>query len=476
MMNYQDYLDKSGEFGIVKEVRHPIVVGSGLPHARPQETVVFETGETGEILYIGRENFEALVFAGSPVKVGTQITRTGEILSVPVGEELLGEVINPLGRSVSLTKKAIYSKQSREIDQTAGGIMTRARIEKELKTGVCLVDLLLPLGKGQRELIIGDRKTGKTSFLLTAAKTQAKEGSLVIYAVIGKKKSDIKKLQEFMEKEKLTRKMTIVASAADDAPSLIYLTPYTAMTIAEFFRDQGQDCLVILDDLSTHSRVYREIALLGHSFPGRDSYPGDIFYVHSKLLERAGNFKIEGCRSPVAISCLPVAETVEGDLSGYIATNLMGMTDGHIFFDSGIYAKGHRPAINIALSVTRVGRQTQSKLKREINQALTAFLTEWEKLQDYSHFGAELSPEVKSAIARGEQIHSFFNQHYNFDFPTEVQLVLFALIWSDQVKDVSLTRDELIAEYQAKPEKFQKATAVESMAELIKNVSANFKF
>ena len=474
-MNYQDYLNKSGEFGVVKEVRHPIVVGSGLPRAKPHETVVFETGETGEILYIDKENFEALVFARKPVKVGTQVTRTEEILSVPVGEELLGQVVDPLGRSISMENKAVRPKGKREIDQVAGGIMTRKKIDQSLLTGVCLVDMLLPLGKGQRELIIGDRKTGKTSFLLSAAKNQAKEGNIVIYAAIGKKKSDIKRLQEFMVKEKIDKKMVIVASNADDPPSLIYLTPYTAMTVAEYFRDKGQDSLVVLDDLSAHGRVYREIALLGRSFPGRDSYPGDIFYAHSKLLERAGNFK-SGDKGQVSITCLPAAETIEGDLSGFIPTNLMGMTDGHIYFDSGIYAKGRRPAVNIALSVTRVGRQTQSRLKREVNQVLTAFLVEWEKIQGYSHFGAELSPEIKGAIGRGERLYEFFDQHYNQSIPEAVQLVLFALIWNDQVKEnISLVKEEMIAEYKSSPEKFKKVTEAGTVEELVENVEINFK-
>ncbi|MGI5826510.1 MAG: hypothetical protein ACOX50_03800 [Patescibacteria group bacterium] len=336
--------------------------------------------------------------------------------------------------------------------------------------------MLLPLGKGQRELVIGDRKTGKTSFFLSTAKNQVKEGSVVIYGAIGKKKSDIKRLQEFMAKEKLDKKMVIVASDADEAPSMIYLTPYTAMTIAEYFRDQGQDSLVILDDLSTHGRVYREIALLGRSFPGRDSYPRDIFYVHSKLLERAGNFK-KGDKGQVSITCLPIAETVEGDLSGFIPTNLMGMTDGHIYFDSSIYAKGRRPAINIALSVTRVGRQTQSRLKRAINQTLTAFLADWERLQEYSHFGAELSEDIKNSVARGERLYDLLDQHYNLSVPEEVQLVLFALVWSDLVKDnVALVKDELLAEYKDIPEKFKKVIAVETLEELINNVKTNFKF
>lgn len=201
------------------------------------------------------------------------------------------------------------------------------------------------------------------------------------------------------------------------------------MTVAEYFRDQGEDVVVVLDDLSTHAKFYREISLLARRFPGRDSYPGDIFYTHARLLERAGNF-VHKEKGEVAITCLPVAETVEGDFTGYIVTNLMGITDGHIYFDSNVYYQGRRPAINAALSVTRVGKQTQTKMKRDINRELTSFLALYEKMQNFSHFGAELTASVKDILKTGDSIYKFFDQSRELIVKEEVQLMLFALLWA----------------------------------------------
>jgi F-type H+-transporting ATPase subunit alpha len=303
-----------------------------------------------------------------------------------------------------------------------------------MATGVALIDLLIPLGRGQRELVIGDRKTGKTSLLLTTIKKQVDEGVIAIYAAIGKKKSEIKKLQEFFTKEKLIDKMIMVATSSYDSPSLIYETPYAAMSIAEYFRDQGVHSLIILDDLSTHAKFYRELSLLSRRFPGRDSYPGDVFYIHSKLLERAGNFKHPKV-GEVSITCLPVIELVEGDLAGYIATNLMGITDGHIYLDSNIYYQGMRPAVNIPLSVTRVGRQTLGKLPREINKVLMAFLSRYDRLQNLSHFGQELTDDVKKALHLGEMIYAFFKQPYEETIPISVQLVILSMLFQNMIED-----------------------------------------
>ena len=241
-------------------------------------------------------------------------------------------------------------------------------------TGMTLVDLMIPLGRGQRELVLGDRKTGKTQFLLQAALAQASVGTVCVYACIGKKKAEILRVKEFFAKEGILDKTVIVASSSQDSTGEIFTCPYTAMAVAEFFRDRGQDTLVLLDDMTTHAKFYREMSLLLRKFPGRDSYPGDIFHIHSKLLERSGNFVIkkDGNEMDVAITCLPAAETIQGDLTGYIQTNLMSMTDGHIYFDNELFFKGRRPAINPFISVTRVGYQTQTSLRKEMWAALVS--------------------------------------------------------------------------------------------------------
>lgn len=434
---FQSYLDKVGEYGIVNQVNHPIVFIEGLPKAKTHEVLLFESGQEAEVFTISRGKIEARVFSHEPVRVGTKVARTNKQLAVPVGPELLGQTLSPLGIPLDTTSTYKRPAEERELDITPGGISTRAKLTKPLITGVPLVDLMIPLGKGQRELIIGDRKTGKTSVLLTTIKNQVAEGLIPIYCAIAKKKSDIKKVQAFFAEEKILDKVIIVATSSYDSPSLIYLTPYAGMSIAEYFRDQGKDTLLVLDDLSTHAKFYRELSLLARRFPGRDSYPGDIFYIHSKLLERGGGYKHPKVGT-VTITCLPVVEIVEGDLTGYVSTNIMGITDGHIYFDSNIYYQGRRPAINIPLSVTRVGRQTQETLNRVVNKELTSFLSGYEKMQNLSHFGAELTDDVKKKLRRGEMIFNFFNQPYHVTLPSTVQLIMFSMIWQDIIIDKDL--------------------------------------
>jgi F-type H+-transporting ATPase subunit alpha len=446
---FSELLQKAGEYGVVYQVSHPIVFIDGLPKVKTQEVIVFETGQKAEVFAINRGKIEARVFSHEPVRVGTMVTRTGQLISIPVGKELLGHVINPLGEPLDPSIPVQMPKEVRTLDARPVGISGRQKITTHMVTGVSLVDLLIPLGRGQRELIIGDRKTGKTSLLLTTIKNQVFEGNTVIYAAIAKRKSDIKRLQEFFEQEKIMDKVIIVATSSYDSPTLIYQTPYAAMTIAEYFRDQGTHTLLILDDLSSHAKFYRELSLLARRFPGRDSYPGDIFYVHSKLLERAGNFK-HPTAGEVSITCLPVIEIIEGDFTGYVSTNVMGITDGHIYLDANIYYQGMRPAVNVPLSVTRVGRQTLDKLSRDINKDLTAFLSEFTKLQNVSHFGQELTEEVKKNLRMGEMVNTFFSQPYQEIVPRNVQLIIISLILQDMIPDkkaLIAAKKSLIAGY-----------------------------
>jgi F-type H+-transporting ATPase subunit alpha len=429
MKNFSEYLETTGEYGVVKELKASLVKASGIPKAKLHELILFESGKLGEVFSANRDVIEILTFSKEPVAIGERMVRTDTTISVPVGESLLGTIIDPLGTAYPIVKDFKKPTEEREIYAEAGKIDVRAAINKPLLTGVCIVDLLVPLGMGQKELVIGDRKTGKTSFVLTTMVNQIKNNNcIVIYAGIARKTHEIKRLYEYFQTENIMDKVIIVASNSQDSPSLIYLTPYSAMTIAEYFRDQGQDVLVILDDLSTHAKFYREISLVGKRFPGRDSYPGDIFYAHAQLLERTGNFTHKE-KGAVAISCLPIVEIVEGDLASYIATNVMGMTDGHILFDNSAFHNGRRPAINPSVSVTRVGKQAQSHLRREISQTLTAFLAEYEKMQNYSYFGAELSDKVKDLLKTGDKLYRLFNQSYKLMVPEKVQTLLFMLIW-----------------------------------------------
>ncbi|OQY68557.1 hypothetical protein B6D29_00690 [Microgenomates bacterium UTCPR1] len=446
MFDFRHYLKRIGEYGEVVGVKDTVVLVEGLPTAKLNEVVLFEQGVVGQVATINEDNCQIVVLDKLLPDVGEKVVRTDDFLSVPIGEDLLGKMIDPLGRviypqgKISGGDKVVLNRENSQV------IWDRKKITESLLTGVTLVDMLMPIGKGQKELVIGERKTGKTAFLLTTVKNQIKSNGIIIFCVIGKKKTDVKNLLNYFQEQKIMDKIVFISTLSDDSPSLIHLAPFTAMAIAEYYKDRGLDSLVILDDLSTHARYYRELSLLNNKFPGRESYPGDIFYLHASLLERAGNFRkpdnanlkfeISNLKlkqkDTVSITCLPVAEVIEGDFTGHITTNLMGITDGHIFFDRSIFAKGRRPAINLMLSVTRVGRQTQSKLLQEINNKITAFLSDYESVKNLTHFGAELSPEVKDSIERGRRLERVLEQRYDEVIDLKSQILLLTVAFGKE--------------------------------------------
>lgn len=481
MNPYEQQLHDIKEFGIIESIVHPIAFVAGLPGASLNELIMFESGDLGQVFLMEENLVHVLVFSSTPLRVGGKCTRTNKFPGIPVGDELFGKVIDPLGNPFSASETYVRPKEVRELEVHPLGIGARSRIKAPFLTGVTIVDMMVPLGKGQKELIIGDRKTGKTSFLLTTIKNQVNLGSVAIYAAIGKKKADIKAILEYFKREGIENRVITIATSSYDSPSLIFLTPYAGATLAEYFRDKGEDVVLVMDDLSTHSKFYREISLLAKRFPGRDSYPGDIFYTHARLLERAGNFKNTKTGKDVSITMLPVVDIVEGDFTGFIATNLMGMTDGHIFFDSNAYYQGRRPAVNFSLSVTRVGRQATPKLLRSINRELTAFLTLYQRMQDLSHFGSELTDAVKQVLRTGDVIYKYFEQTDTVIVPPTVQLIMFAMLWLKLFDDTTLM--ENIEEYRnnliiasAEPgnkEMFEKLTKVDVFNDLLGAVSKN---
>lgn len=434
MEDFSFYLEKIQEIGFVEEVIHSIVSVSGLPRAHPYEVVVFESGEIGFVMSMNKEYVEIVLLSEAKIKAGCQVVRTGEFLKISLEEEILGCALNPLGSPFGSSKsiRGDVKGQMRPIDIAPEPIMARESVKNPLETGVTLVDLVVPLAKGQRELVIGDRKTGKTQFLLQTILCQAKKGIVCIYAVIGQRHFDFKKLEEFFAAKGVSENTVIVATSSSDPPGLVFLTPYTAMTIAEYFRDKDRDVLVILDDMTTHANYYRQISLLVKRFPGRSSYPGDMFYAHSRIMERAGKFK-KG-----SITCFPVATTVLGDLSGYLQTNLMAMTDGHIFFDIDLYNQGRRPAVNPFLSVTRVGHMAQTPLQRDISRELSSFLVVHERMKQYMHFGAEVSENVRKILSLGERINAFFNQPLHVIMPASLNSLLLAGLWTGLWKETEV--------------------------------------
>lgn len=428
MKDFEYYIDQVGEIGVVAEIHHSIVYVSGLPKIKPHEVVLFETGEIGQVLSIDQKYVEILLFSDTNVRVGTRVCRTDSALNIGVSETLLGKVIDPLGRSL-MGGAATRVKELHPIEARPLGITDRKNVDSFFETGVSLVDILIPLGKGQRELVIGDRKTGKTQLLFQIALNQTKTGVICVYAAIAKRRIELRQYIDFFSKKGILKNMVVVNSYSSDPGGLIFLTPYTAMTIAEFFRNMGKDVLVIFDDMTTHAKFYREISLLAKRFPGRSAYPGDIFYIHARLMERGGNFK-KG-----SITCLPVAETVMGEISGYIQTNLMSMTDGHIYFDTNLFNQGKRPAINPFLSVTRVGMQTQSVLVRDLSRQLSSFMINIQRLKQFMHFGAELTESVRQTLALGERVENFFQQAYGETNPLLVTVLIIASLWAGHWKD-----------------------------------------
>lgn len=434
--DFNSYLAATGEVGFVDRVVSSLIYAQGLPGVRLEELVIFESGEIAQVTGISESGVELMNLSRTQVNVGSRAARTGTFFQIPVGDALLGCIIDPLGHSLDPARPVSPMKEMRPVEAAPLGISTRSRIKRPCDTGVSLIDLMIPLGKGQRELIIGDQKTGKTRVLLRILLTQVRQGAIGIYTAIGKSQLAIKQIEEQLAHMKILDQMVIVASSANDGAGMIFLTPYTAMTIAEYFRDQGRDVVIMLDDLSVHAKVYREISLFGRRFPGRNSYPGDMFYLHSKLLERAGNF-IHKEKGEASITCMAVVEAPQGDMTGYIQTNIMSMTDGHLFFDHRLFTEGRRPAIDPFISVTRVGRQTQSHVKQQIAREVTRFLRNMEKLHTFKSFGAEMSEQIRRSLEKEERIIQFFDQTaYDTIYPS-IQIILFALAWSDAWKDKS---------------------------------------
>ena len=424
--SYEFCVKETGDIGRVEEVNGFLVKVSDLSHGVIGEGVTFETGDHGRIMTLGRNFTEVLVLSRTVLAPGTRCSRTGKQLTVTCGDGLLGEVINGLGHMMSDKKNPSKHSENRPIEIGPIDITKRTPVDTFLETGIAAIDLVVPIGRGQRELIIGDRTTGKTHSLLQIVVTQAKLGTICIWAAIGKRKSDIKAVEAFLKTHGALKKTLIVATDSYASPGEIFLTPYTAMTFAEYFRDQGHDVLLILDDLTTHAKYYREISLLSGQFPGRESYPGDIFHIHSKLLERAGAFNVH--KKSITITCLPVAESSNGDMVGYIQTNLMSMTDGHLYFDSDMYFRGVRPALNVFLSVTRVGRQTQPHILRDVGKNALATLKKYEKAQSFLRFGPDISPELQEVIKLGNSITTFFDQTGSWSMTSSLAVVLFTLI------------------------------------------------
>ncbi len=433
---FERCLKETGEIGRVIYSSDPIVYVAGLPSLKKGEAIITEDGERGMVFGVSKNQAEVLMFEPGMIRGDKRVARTNDFFKISVSDGLLGRIINPLCLPVDNMGPVSGKKEYHPIQKEAPGITQRVLVDRPLETGVMIVDLLVPLGYGQREMIIGDPKTGKTTLPLQAISNQAKKGSICVYVGIGKESSALKSVEEYIKEMGVFDKVVMVISPSNQPSTLHYIAPFSGMTIAEYFRDKGNDVLIVFDDLSGHSKAYREISLLLKNPPGREAYPGDIFHLHATLVERAGNIKIPDGRT-ASITALPIAETLENDISGFIQTNLLSMTDGHVFFDINDLRLGRYPAVNVFLSVSRVGNQTRELLDKELSGKIKGKLVEYRKIMAVAQFGAELSKENQTILDFGKKIELLFSQDSVSIVPRPLQIFLFGLLFAGFWEDVS---------------------------------------
>jgi F-type H+-transporting ATPase subunit alpha len=414
-------LSYSKENGIVESVRDGVCFSSDLSGCMYQELVTIGKNVKGIAMNIEKKRVGIVILGdASKIKVGDKVERSKQVISIGVSDELLGRVINPLGEVIDGKPEINYAK-SYPIEKVAPGVLARKPVDKPLLTGITAIDALIPIGRGQRELILGDRQTGKTSIAVDSIINQKDQNIICIYVAIGQKESKLARLVEKLN-EKGALEYTIVVNAPASSPAAMqFISPYSATAIAEYFADKGKDVLVIYDDLSKHAVAYRELSLLLRRPPGREAYPGDVFYIHSRLLERSCNLSDE--EGGGSITSLPIIETQAGDISAYIPTNVISITDGQIFLESDLFYKGIRPAINIGLSVSRVGSAAQTKPMKKVAGKLKLALAQFRELEAFSQFSGDLDPQTRSQIERGKKTTELLKQS-NFEPVKNVDSIL----------------------------------------------------
>jgi len=410
------------EVGSIISLGDGIARVHGIDNTMAGEMLEFPKGVYGIALNLEEESVGAVLLGEyTEVKEGDPVKRTGRIISVPVGEEMLGRVVNALGQPID-GKGPISTKQFSPIERLAPGVVDRQPVKEPLQTGLKAIDAMVPIGRGQRELIIGDRQTGKTAVAIDAILNQKDTGVICIYNAIGQKLSTIAQVVKTLEDADAMRYSIVVAAGASDPAPLLYISPYSACTIGEFFRDSGRHALCIYDDLSKHAQAYREISLLLRRPPGREAYPGDVFYLHSRLLERAAKLKNE--LGGGSLTALPVIETQAGDLSAYIPTNVISITDGQIFLESDLFNQGVRPAINVGNSVSRVGGSAQIRAMRQVAGTLRLDLAQYRELAAFAQFGSDLDKATQAQLTRGARLVEILKQPQYQPLPVERQVAL----------------------------------------------------
>ncbi len=398
------------EYGSVESCADGIVHISGLSHSRYGELLEFENNAYGLALDLRLDGVGAVLLSGtSDVSAGSIVRGTGRIADIGVGQCLLGRVVDSIGRP--LDGESLDPTEYRMLESPAPTIMQRASVNKPMETGLLAIDSMIPIGRGQRELIIGDRQTGKTSIALSAMLNQRGKGVTCVYCSIGQKASTIARLVHDLEEEGAMEHTVVVASTASDSPAMQYLAPYAACAIAEHFMYEGQDALVIYDDLSKHAVAYRAMSLLLRRPSGREAYPGDVFYLHSRLLERAAKLSDE--LGGGSLTALPIVETMAGDISAYIPTNVISITDGQIYLETELFNSGVRPAVNVGLSVSRVGRAAQHNAMKAVSKSMRIEIAQYRELAVFAQFGSDVDYSTKQQLMRGERLIELTKQAQN---------------------------------------------------------------
>ena len=394
----------------------------GLPQAMYGELVTFENGQSGMVLNLNEKDMGVLILGSDEeIREGSWVTCTGQPVSVPVGDAMLGRVLDGLGQPIDGRGPAA-AREHRPVESKAPGVVTREEVNQPMQTGILAIDSMFPIGRGQRELIIGDRQTGKTAIAVDAILNQKGQDMICIYVAIGQKASTVAQIVGTLERHGAMAYSVVISATASDSAPLQYIAPYTGAALGEYFMDQGKDVLIVYDDLSKHAQAYRAISLLLHRPPGREAYPGDVFYLHSRLLERA-------CRRSAeygggSMTALPIIETLAGDISAYIPTNVISITDGQIFLESSLFFAGQRPAVNVGLSVSRVGGKAQTKAMKSVAGTLRVDLAQYREMEAFTQFGSDLDESTKAMLTYGASLYNLLKQPLYHPMSLAKQVIL----------------------------------------------------
>ncbi len=450
------------EVGQVVKVSDGIAIAYGLDDVQASEMVEFANGSRGMVLNLEGDSAGIVIFGNDwEINEGDTVKRTKRIVEVPVGKGLLGRVVDALGNPVD-GKGPLKDVEYRRVEVKAPGIIARQSVNEPVQTGIKAIDALIPIGRGQRELIIGDRQTGKSTIILDTFLNQRiahnnndeKNKLYCIYVAIGQKRSSVARIVKKLEEEGALEYSVVVVASASEAAPMQFLAPYTGCSIGEYFRDNGMHALIAYDDLSKHAVAYRQMSLLLRRPPGREAYPGDVFYLHSRLLERAA--KLSDNLGGGSLTALPVIETQAGDVSAYIPTNVISITDGQIFLETELFYKGVRPAVNVGLSVSRVGSAAQIKAMKQVAGSIKLELAQYREMEAFAQFGSDLDAATQKLLARGARLTELLKQAQSNPYPVELQVaVIFAGIkgYFDKiaVKDVKRFEEELIRDLNKNP-------------------------